>query len=52
MDNVKEEIEKMKEEDEFDTDIPHDHGDDWSMIDVYNKQGLLEAERVSKPAKV
>ena len=52
VDNAKEEIEKMKEEDEFDTDIPHDHGDDWSMIDVYNKQGLLEAERVSKPAEV
>lgn len=52
VDNVKEEIEKMEKEDEFDTDIPHDHGDDWSMIDVYNKQGLLEAERVSKPAEV
>lgn len=52
VDNAKEEIEKMQEEDEFDTDIPHDHGDDWSMIDVYNKQRLLEAERVSKPTEV
>ncbi len=52
VDNAKEEIEKMKEEDEFDTDIPHDHGDDWSMIDVYDKQGLLEAERISEPAEV
>lgn len=34
VDNVKEEIEKMEKEDEFDTDIPHDHGDDWSMTDV------------------
>lgn len=52
VDNAKEEIEKMKKEDEFDTDIPHDHGDDWSMIDVYNKQGLLETERIPKPTEV
>ena len=34
VDNAKEELEKMDKEDEFDTDIPHDHGDDWSMTDV------------------
>lgn len=37
VDNVKEEIEKMDKEDEFDTDIPHDHGDDWSMTDVQDE---------------
>ena len=51
VDNVKEEIEKMKEEDEFDTDIEHDHGDDWSMEDV-NEQGILEKARVPKSSKV
>lgn len=34
VDNAKEELEKMDKEDEFDTDIPHDHGDDWSMTNV------------------
>jgi SPP1 family phage portal protein len=51
VDNVKEEIEKMKEEDEFDTDIKHDHGDDWSMEDV-NEQGILEKARIPKSSKV
>lgn len=37
VDNAKEELEKMDKEDEFDTDIPHDHGDDWSMADVQNE---------------
>lgn len=37
VDNAKEELEKMDKEDEFDTDIPHDHGDDWSMTDVQNE---------------
>lgn len=37
VDNVKEELEKMDKEDEFDTDIPHDHGDDWSMTDVQDE---------------
>ena len=37
VDNAKEEIRKMEEEDEFQTDIPHDHGDDWSMTDVQNE---------------
>ena len=37
VDNAKEEIEKMDKEDEFDTDIPHDHGDDWSMTDVQDE---------------
>lgn len=35
--NAKEELEKMDKEDEFDTDIPHDHGDDWSMTDVQDE---------------
>ncbi len=37
VDNAKEELEKMDQEDEFDTDIPHDHGDDWSMTDVQDE---------------
>lgn len=37
VDNAKEELEKMDKEDEFDTDIPHDHGDDWSMTDVQDE---------------
>lgn len=37
VDNVKEELEKIDKEDEFDTDIPHDHGDDWSMTDVQDE---------------
>lgn len=51
VDNVKEEIEKMEKEDEFKTDIAHDHGDDWSMEDV-NEQGILEKARVPKSSKV
>lgn len=51
VDNAKEEIEKMKEEDEFDTDIKHDHSDDWSMEDV-DEQGILEKARVPKSSKV
>lgn len=51
VDNVKEEIEKMEKEDEFKTDIEHDHGDDWSMEDV-NEQRVLEKTRVSKSSKV
>ena len=51
VDNAKEEIEKMKEEDEFDTDIKHDHGDDWSMEDV-NEQGILEKARVPKSSEI
>lgn len=51
VDNAKEEIEKMKEEDEFDTDIEKDHGDDWSMEDV-NEQGILEKARVSKSSEI
>lgn len=51
VDNAKEEIEKMKEEDEFDTDIEKDHSDDWSMEDV-NEQGILEKARVPKSSKV
>lgn len=37
VDNAKKELEKMDKEDEFDTDIPHDHGDDWSMTDVQDE---------------
>lgn len=51
VDNAKEEIEKMKEEDEFDTDIKHDHSDDWSMEDV-NEQGILEKARVPKSSEI
>ena len=51
VDNAKEEIEKMKEEDEFDTDIKHDHGDDWSMEDV-NEQGILEKARIPKSSEI
>lgn len=51
VDNAKEEIEKMKEEDEFDTDIKHDHGDDWSMEDV-NEQRILENARVPKSSEI
>lgn len=51
VDNAKEEIEKMKEEDEFDIDIKHDHSDDWSMEDV-DEQGILEKARVPKSSKV
>ena len=51
VDNAKEEIEKMKEEDEFDTDIEKDHGDDWSMEDV-NEQGILEKARVPKSSEI
>ncbi|MDU5912840.1 MAG: phage portal protein [Anaerococcus vaginalis] len=52
VDNAKEEIEKMKEEDEFDTDIKHDHGDDWSMEDVNDEQGILEKARVPKSSEI
>ena len=52
VDNAKEEIEKMKEEDEFDTDIKHDHSDDWSMEDVNDEQGILEKARVPKSSEI
>lgn len=51
VDNAKEEIEKMKEEDEFDTDIEKDHSDDWSMEDV-KEQGILEKARVPKSSEI
>lgn len=51
VDNAKEEIEKMKEEDEFDTDIEKDHGDDWSMEDV-NEQRILEKARIPKSSEI
>lgn len=51
VDNAKEEIEKMKEEDEFDTDIKHDHGDDWSMEDV-DEQRVLEKARIPKSSEI
>ena len=52
VDNAQEEIEKMEKEDEFKTDIAHDHEDEWSMEDVKDKQGLLEDERISQPSEI
>lgn len=49
VDSPQEELERIKKEDEFDTDIEHDHSDDWSMRDV---DGLLERERVLQSPKV
>lgn len=51
VDNAKEELEKIKKEDEFDNDIPIDKADEWSMEDV-NKQGILEKARIPKSSKV